>query len=61
LHWLGLMRFGALISDTVQLWWLMNFAILHRWPAAAGSGWFDVAALMIFLTARGRLFNYPKP
>jgi hypothetical protein len=55
------MRFGALISDTVQLWWLMNFAILHRWPAAAGSGWFDVAALMIFLTARGRLFNYPKP
>jgi len=25
------------------------------------SGWFDVAALMIFLTARGRLFNYPKP
>jgi hypothetical protein len=31
------MRFGALISDTVQLWWLMNFAILHRWPAAAAA------------------------
>ena len=35
LHWVGLMSFGALVNYGIYALLLMNFAALHRWPAAA--------------------------
>jgi putative flippase GtrA len=59
LHWLGLMSFGALINYGVYALLLLNFAALHRWPAAAAAAGSAVAALVNFATARGILFKGP--
>ena len=61
LHWLGLMSFGALINYGIYALLLMNFPVLHRWPAVAGATGLAVVALVNFATARGMLFKATKP
>ncbi|OOG63337.1 hypothetical protein B0E46_10020 [Rhodanobacter sp. B04] len=60
LHWVGLMSFGAVINYGIYVLLLMNFPMLHRWPAVAAAAGSAVAALVNFSTARGVLFKATK-
>lgn len=60
LHWMGLMSIGAVINYGVYVLLLMNFSVLHRWPAIGAAGGSAVAAFVNFAVARTILFKNPK-
>ncbi|MEI7037009.1 GtrA family protein [Fulvimonas yonginensis] len=60
LHWLALMAGGAAVNYTVYVALLVQFPLLHRWPAAAAAAGSAVAALVNFSAARGVLFRRAK-
>jgi putative flippase GtrA len=60
LHWMGLMSIGAVVNYGVYALLLMNFSILHRWPAIGAAAGSAVAAFVNFVAARKLLFKSPK-
>jgi putative flippase GtrA len=60
LHWMALMSLGAAINYGVYAVLLMNFPLLHRWPAIGAAAGSAVAAFVNFATARKMLFKSPK-
>jgi len=60
LHWMALMSIGAAINYGVYALLLVNFSILHRWPAIGAAAGSAVAAFVNFAAARGLLFRGAK-
>lgn len=59
LHWMALMGLGALVNYGVYALLLLNYPVLHRWPAVAVAAGAGLAALVNFSTARRVLFRHP--
>ncbi len=60
LHWMALMSIGAAVNYGVYALLLMNFAVLHRWPAAGAAAGSVAAAFVNFAAARSTLFKKPR-
>ncbi len=60
LHWMALMSIGAAVNYGVYALLLMNFPVLHRWPAIGAAAGSVVAAFVNFAAARSTLFKSPK-
>jgi putative flippase GtrA len=60
MHWMALMSVGAAINYGVYAVLLMNFPLLHRWPAIGAAAGSAVAASVNFAAARKMLFKSPK-